>query len=106
MENDPSGERKQHYFKEAADFPFEVISTLGRGATGVIHKVVSPVSPYREYARKQFRKSQGIDRVERQSFMNEVTALRKLDHQHCVRLVSVQLLDTGSGANIPSFIRL
>lgn len=86
------GPGNQESAKEHAHFgqdelpPFKVVANLGGGAHGVVEKVVSTVS-HREYARKLFRKPD-IGKTEARTFVNELKILKRINHEHCVELVS------------------
>lgn len=79
---------KEHaHFGQDELLPFKVVANLGGGAHGVVEKVVSTVS-YREYARKLFRKPD-IGKTEARTFVNELKILKRINHEHCVELVSL-----------------
>ncbi len=68
-------------------FPFEIKASLGSGGFGSVDKILSLTSG-REYARKRFRRKKREHKAERESFMNELRILKRLDHIHCVKFVS------------------
>lgn len=86
--NQASGKEHAH-FGQGEPLPFRVIANLGGGAHGVVDKVVSTVSD-REYARKLFRKPD-IGKRETRTFVNELKILKRINHEHCVELVSFDL---------------
>ena len=81
------GEMKEHaYFGTGDTFPFEVKEVLGRGGSAVVDKVCSTFSN-REYARKRFKRGKGGNQ-EIETFKKEVQILKRLEHRHCIKLVS------------------
>lgn len=86
--NQASGKEHAH-FGQDEPLPFRVVANLGGGAHGVVEKVVSTVS-HREYARKLFRKPD-IGKTETRTFVNELKILKRINHEHCVELVSFDL---------------
>lgn len=76
------------HFTRDDPFPFETKETLGRGASGIVDRIISPLSD-REFARKRFRRRKGLCKTELESFMNELKILKRLHHIHCVELVSI-----------------
>lgn len=74
----------------AADEPlwFESRGQLGRGAFGVVDKVVSLIT-LQEYARKRMRRGNNFTKSKREikEFKAELTILKTVSHQHCVKLV-------------------
>lgn len=86
--NQASGKEHAH-FGQDEPLPFRVVANLGGGVHGVVDKVVSTVSN-REYARKLFRKPD-IGKREVRTFVNELKILKRINHEHCVELVSFDL---------------
>jgi L1 cell adhesion molecule like protein len=80
-------DRKHAHFSQDEPLPFQVIGRLGRGKHGSVDKVMSTIS-YREYARKVFKKTRGLRREAIKTFITELTILKRVDHRHCVELVS------------------
>jgi len=74
----------------AADEPlwFESKGKLGRGAFGVVDKVVSLIT-LQEYARKRMRRGNNFTKSKREikEFKAELAILKTVNHQHCVKLV-------------------
>ena len=83
------GGMKEHaYFGTGDTFPFEVKEVLGRGGSAVVDKVCSTFSN-REYARKRFKR--GKDESQKiETFKKEVQILKRVEHRHCIKLVSDQ----------------
>lgn len=77
--------RRHAHFSHGEPLPFKVIAILGSGAHGFVDKVVSTLS-YREYARKQFKRS-AINKKGIKTFLNEVKILKSLRHKHCIDMV-------------------
>jgi serine/threonine protein kinase len=69
---------------------FESRGKLGRGAFGVVDKVVSLIT-LNEYARKRMRRGNNFtkSREEIKAFKAELAVLKTINHRHCVRLVSM-----------------
>jgi Protein kinase domain len=82
--------RKHVYFGSGEPIPFEAKELLGRGAYGTVDKVVSLLS-HREYARKAFKRGRNFSRAKEdiRSFLTEIQVLKRVQHRHCVELVSV-----------------
>jgi hypothetical protein len=83
------GERGKHVtFDASKPIWFESRGELGRGAHGVVDKVVSLIT-LKVYARKQMRRGSNFTKSKKeiQTFEKELDILRTIDHQHCVRLV-------------------
>ena len=79
--------RHTHFGREDA-FPFEVKEKLGKGGSGTVDKIFSPFSR-REFARKRFlRGGSHESKGEIQSFKTELQALKRIEHHHCIELVS------------------
>lgn len=82
------GEGKHATF--AADEPlwFESRGKLGRGAFGVVDKVVSLIT-LQEYARKRMRRGNSFTNSKREikAFKAELAILKTVNHRHCIRLV-------------------
>jgi hypothetical protein len=74
----------------AADEPlwFESRGKLGRGAFGVVDKVVSLITLH-EYARKRMRRGNNFTKSKREikEFKAELAILKTVNHHHCVKLV-------------------
>lgn len=78
--------RKHTHFKKGEEFPFTMKGKLGQGGFGVVYEVFSPFSG-RSYALKKFPKMKTNQREVR-SFMTELQVLQRVNHHHCVELVS------------------
>lgn len=79
--------RHTHFGKDDA-FPFEIRGKLGRGGSASVDKIYNPLSKG-EYARKRFRRgSRGQNRDGVDDFKNELQVLRRVQHEHCIKLVS------------------
>ena len=79
--------RHTHFGKDDA-FPFEIRGKLGRGGSASVDKIFNPFSQ-REFARKRFRRgSRGQNKDEVDDFKNELQVLKKVQHDHCIKLVS------------------
>ena len=79
--------RHTHFGKDDA-FPFEIRGKLGRGGSASVDKIFNPLSQ-REFARKRFRRgSRGQNKEEIDDFKNELQVLKKVQHDHCIKLVS------------------
>ena len=79
--------RHTHFGKDDA-FPFEIRGKLGRGGSASVDRIYNPLSQ-REFARKRFRRgSRGQNRGEVEDFKNELQVLKKIQHNHCINLVS------------------
>jgi molecular chaperone DnaK (HSP70) len=83
-----SPERKHAHFAQDDPLPFQVVGKLGSGAHGQVDKVMSTVS-HREYARKKFRRRRGTSKEAIKSFLVELQVLKRVQHAHCIELVSV-----------------
>lgn len=79
--------RKHAHFSQNDVVPFKSIAKLGIGAHGVVDKVMSTTT-HREYARKLFRRVKGLRPQDVKTFITELTVLKRVDHKHCVELVS------------------
>ena len=80
-------EMKEHaYFGTGDTFPFEVKEVLGRGGSAIVDKVCSTFSN-REYARKRIKRGKG-ESQKIETFKKEVQILKRLEHRHCIKLVS------------------
>lgn len=83
------------HFATRYDAPFERRRSIGRGRIGRVDEVLS-LTDRRVYARKSIRKvsdfgdTRGRDDIER--FRCEVRVLRRIQHRHCVRIVSRPIL--------------
>jgi hypothetical protein len=77
-----------HHFASDDDIPFKKVADLGKGVHGYVDRVISTVT-YREYARKliprgrTFRENRAVLR----DFESELKTLKKLSHQHIVKLI-------------------
>ena len=79
--------RHTHFGREDS-FPFEVKEKLGKGGSGTVDKIFSPFSR-REFARKRFLRGRSHEsKGEIQSFRTELQVLKRIEHHHCVELVS------------------
>ena len=85
LEGDP--DRRHVNFSGNDTLPFEVVARLGRGTHGSVNKIVSTIS-YRQYAQKVFRKARGLRREDVKSFITELGILKRVQHKHCIELVS------------------
>ena len=92
LELEKRSERTHAHFGRSEPLPFQVIARLGSGAYGDVEKVVSLLS-HREYARKSFRRRRTFssEKEDIKSFKNELQLLKKIDHMHCVALVSIRI---------------
>ena len=82
------GEKKEHvHFGNGEKLPFEDRGPLGHGRSTTVHKVFSPFSG-REFARKRFLRGKGDNPTKIDDFKNELQILKRVDHHHCVELVS------------------
>ncbi|KAL8907453.1 MAG: hypothetical protein Q9207_001423 [Kuettlingeria erythrocarpa] len=81
-------EKGRHAYTRNADDLFLVVKHLGRGGYGSVDKVWSLMS-FRWFARKQFlrKKSSREDQAMLKNFENELSNLKRLSHQHLVKLV-------------------
>lgn len=87
LQFESSSKRKHVHFAHGEPLPYETMARLGVGAHAHVDKVMSTVS-HRIYARKLFRRHRGIDKDSLQSFLVELQVLKKVEHYHCVELVS------------------
>ena len=79
--------RHTHFGREDA-FPFEVKEKLGKGGSGTVDKIFSPFSR-RDFARKRFLRGKSHEsKGEIQSFRTELQVLKRIEHHHCIELVS------------------
>ena len=79
--------RHTHFGREDS-FPFEVREKLGKGGSSTVDKIFSPFSR-REFARKRFLRGRSHEsKGEIQSFRTELQVLKRIEHHHCVELVS------------------
>ena len=83
-----NGTKIHAHFGLEDTFPFEVRGRLGSGAYATVDKLLSPFSR-REFARKRFRRGKGENKVEIDSFKNELKILKRIRHHHCIELVSL-----------------
>ncbi|KAI4206268.1 MAG: hypothetical protein LQ346_001164 [Caloplaca aetnensis] len=81
-------EKGRHAYTKNADDLFRVVKHLGRGGYGSVDQVWSPMS-FRWFARKQFlrKKSSREDQALLKNFENELSNLKRLSHQHLVKLI-------------------
>lgn len=93
LELEKGPERRHATFGRDDVLPFEVIARLGSGGYGHVDKVISLLS-HKEYARKMFRRKKMFSREKEgiKSFKNELNILRRVDHRHCVELVSIPVI--------------
>jgi len=89
LELEKGSERRHATFGPGETLPFEVVGYLGKGGYGSVEKVVSLLS-HKEYARKNFRRKKIFSRQrdDIKGFKNELSILKRVDHTHCVELVS------------------
>lgn len=86
LENGHSGERHVHLHIEERDLPYQSLGLLGSGRHGV-DRVRSTLSG-QILARKRFFRLGGTQNASiLKEFENEWNILKRIDHQHCVRLV-------------------
>jgi hypothetical protein len=85
--------RKHTHFSQGEPLPFEVKAHLGSGGHGTVDKVISLLS-YREYARKTFKRGRNFSKAKEdiKSFLNEIQVLKRVQHIHCIELVSVDFI--------------
>ncbi|KAL8788567.1 MAG: hypothetical protein Q9213_001640 [Squamulea squamosa] len=78
----------QHALTKDGDDIFRLVRHLGRGGFGSVDQVLSRLS-FREFARKKFlrKTSSKADQTVLRSFENELTNLKKLSHEHLVKVV-------------------
>lgn len=82
-------ETKEHaHFGHGESLPFEVKGRLGRGGFATVDRVFSTFSR-RDYARKRFRRGKGESQTEIENFKRELQILKRINHHHCVELVSL-----------------
>ncbi|KAF3005226.1 hypothetical protein E8E14_001892 [Neopestalotiopsis sp. 37M] len=81
------GHGKHVYFSKYDPKPFQTIGLLGKGGHGTVDKVMSQLDQ-KEYARKLFRRVRGWSQSHIESFRTEVNVLKRVDHIHCVQLIS------------------
>ncbi|KAL8962726.1 MAG: hypothetical protein Q9193_000913 [Seirophora villosa] len=81
-------EKGLHAYTKNADDLFRVVKHLGRGGYGSVDQVWSLMS-LAWFARKQFlrKKSPREDQAMLKNFENELSSLKRLSHQHLVKLV-------------------
>jgi hypothetical protein len=84
------GEQGRHFcFGKEESAPYEVKGILGTGAYGVVEKVISLLS-YQEYARKYLDGlclAENVGKGSRASFLTELRVLKRISHNHCVKMV-------------------
>jgi hypothetical protein len=83
-----NSERRHTGFLKDEPLPYEVVGKLGAGAHGQVDKVISTVS-HRVFARKLFQRVRGMRKDAIKSFLTELQVLKRIQHYHCVELVSV-----------------
>ena len=101
--------RHTHFGREDA-FPFEVQEKLGKGGSGTVDKIYSPFSR-RNFARKRFLRGKNHEsKGEIQSFKTELQVLKRIEHHHCIELVSEStifsldsLVDQAEGGKLHRF---
>ena len=77
-------EQNHVHIRHDTVFPYESLGALGQGRYQV-DQVRSPLSG-ECFARKLFKRSQVSKNVQ-QEFLNELNVLKRIDHEHCIRLV-------------------
>ena len=82
-----TGSKRHTHFGKDDTFPFEIRGTLGRGGTSNVDKIYNPLSR-REFARKRFRRPRGQSKGDIDNFKNELQVLKRIQHDHCIKLVS------------------
>lgn len=82
-----TGSKRHTHFGKDDAFPFEFRGKLGRGGSASVDKIYSPLSR-REFARKKFRRGRGQSKGEIDNFKNELQVLKRIQHDHCIKLVS------------------
>ena len=82
-----TGSKRHTHFGKDDDFPFEIREKLGRGGAANVDKIYNPLSR-REFARKRFRRGRGQSKGEIDNFKNELQVLKRIQHDHCIKLVS------------------
>ena len=83
-----TGSKRHTHFGKDDAFPFEIREKLGRGGSASVDKIYNPLS-HREFARKRFRRgSRGQNKGEVEYFKNELQVLKRVQHDHCIKLVS------------------
>ena len=82
-----TGLKRHTHFGKDDVFPFEIRGKLGRGGAANVDKIYNPLSR-REFARKRFRRGRGQSKGEIDNFKNELQVLKRIQHDHCIKLVS------------------
>ena len=83
-----TGAKRHTHFGKDDVFPFEIREKLGRGGSASVDRIYNPLSR-REFARKRFRRgSRGQNKREIDDFKNELKVLKRIQHDHCIKLVS------------------
>lgn len=82
-----TGSKRHTHFGKDDAFPFEIRGKLGRGGATNVDKIYNPLS-HREFARKRFRRGRGQSKGEIDNFKNELQVLKRIQHDHCIKLVS------------------
>ena len=82
-----TGSKRHTHFGRDDAFPFETRGTLGRGGAANVDKIYNPLSR-REFARKRFKRGRGQSKGEIDNFKNELQVLKRIEHPHCIKLVS------------------
>lgn len=83
-----TGSKRHTHFGKDDAFPFEIRGKLGRGGSASVDRIYNPLSR-REFARKRFRRgSRGQNKGEVEEFKNELQVLKRIQHDHCIKLVS------------------
>ena len=82
-----TGSKRHTHFGKDDAFPFIIRGKLGRGGCANVDKIYNPLSK-REFARKRFRRGRGQSKGEIDNFKNELQVLKKIQHDHCIKLVS------------------
>jgi serine/threonine protein kinase len=86
LEYGPSG--KHLHFLSREKNQFETISVIGSGAFGRVEKVYSPLGQ-RYYAMKLLKRKNTFkgDQTSLESFVKELSASKKVDHRHVIKVV-------------------
>lgn len=82
-----TGSKRHTHFGKDDAFPFEIRGKLSRGGAANVDKIYNPLS-HREFARKRFRRGRGQSKGEIDNFKNELQVLKRIQHDHCIKLVS------------------
>jgi len=86
LEKDDS--RKHAQFGRGETLPFTVENELGVGRLSQVHKITS-ITSHRQFVRKRFQRwDVSRNAAEIEGFIVELQILKKIQHHHCVELVS------------------